>query len=146
VPDPLRFLVGLAGRGRFPDPLRAELEAERVEQIAEGLFATVTLRGYRGPDRVASYRKQGFAAAVAVTRRRLVVWSGSKWGAPKGMQINVGFDDPRFGRLEIAAEAPGRFLVACQFEDFHDDRSGRFEVRLHTPKATELAEFALAAR
>ena len=146
MPNPLGFLVGLAGRGRFSDALRAELEAEGVEQLAEDLFGTITLRGYHGPDRIANYRKQGFAAAVAVTRKRLVVWSGSKWGAPKGMQINVGFDDPRFARLEIAAEAPDRFFVACELDEFHDDRSGRFEVRLHTPKATELAEFALAAR
>jgi hypothetical protein len=146
VPDPLRFLVGLAGRGRFPEALRAELEGEGIDQLAEDLFGTVTLRGYRGPNRIATYRKQGFAAALAITRKRLVVWSGSRWGAPKGMQINVGFEDPRYERLEIAAEAPDRFLVACELEEFHRDRSGRFEVRLRTPKATELAEFALAAR
>jgi hypothetical protein len=134
------------GRGVFPDALRAELEGEGIEQLAEDHFGTVTLRGYRGPDRTTNYRKQGFAAAVALTRKRLVVWSGSTWGAPKGMQINVGTDDPRYGRLEIAAESPERFLVACELDEFHDDRSGRFEVRVRTPKATELAEFALAAR
>lgn len=141
--SPLRLLLG---RGVFPDALRAELEGEGVEQLAEDLYGTVTLRDYRGPDRRASVRKQGFAAAVAINRKRLVVWSGSKWGAPRGMQVNCGFDDPRYQRLEIRPEAPDRFLVACRLEEFHDDRSGRFEVRLRTPKATELAEFALAAR
>lgn len=141
--NPLRFLLG---RGVFPETLRVELEGEGVEQLEEDLFGTVTLRGYHGPDRRASFRKQSFAAAFAITRKRLVVWSGSRWGAPRGMQVNVGFDDPRYERLEIAAETPERFLVAFELEEFHHDRSGRFEVRLYTPKATELAEFALAAR
>jgi hypothetical protein len=143
VRNPFRYLLG---RGVLPETLRAELEGEGVEQLAEDLFGTVTLRGYRGPDRVASFRKQSFAGAVAITRKRLVVWSGSKWGAPKGMQVDIGFEDPRCQGLEIAVETPERFLVALELDQFHDDRAGRFEVRLHTPKATELVEFTLAGR
>jgi hypothetical protein len=135
------------GRGRLPDDLRAELEGEGVEQLEEELFGTVTLRGYKAPHERSSVSKQAFRGAVAITRRRLVVWSGSRLASPwYGMQVNVGFDDPRYGKLEIAAERNDRFLLGTQLEEFHSDRSGRFEIRLRTPKAVELADFALAAR
>jgi hypothetical protein len=144
--------VGLSrlflGAGRFPGDLRAELEAERIEQIEEELFGTITLRGYRAPRERSSVSKQAFRGAIAITRRRLVVWSGSRAAKPwYGMQVNVGFEDPRYRSLEIAAEHRGeRLLIATNLEEYSDDRSGRFEIRFRTPRATELAEFALAAR
>jgi hypothetical protein len=63
-----------------------------------------------------------------------------------GSQVNVGFDDPRYRDLEIAAERDDRLLIATRLEEFHPDRSGRFEIRLRTPKAVELSEFALGGR
>jgi hypothetical protein len=137
----------LLGKGCLPDPLRAELEGEGVQQLEEGLFGTITLRGYKAPHERSSVSKQAFVGAIAVTRKRLVVWSGSRLARPwYGTQVNVGFDDQRYGNLEIAAESNDRLLIATRLEEFHPDRSGRFEIRLRTPKALELAEFALAAR
>jgi hypothetical protein len=144
--------VGLSrliyGAGRFPDGLRAELEAERIEQIEEEMFGTITLRHYKGPRERSGLSKQPFRGALAVTRKRLVVWSDSKAATPwYGTQVDVPFDDPRYRRLEIAAEHGGdRLLIATNLEEYNDDRSGRFEIRFRTPRATELAEFALAGR
>jgi hypothetical protein len=118
-----------------------------VEQSEEGLFGTITLRGYKAPHQRSSISKQAFVGAIAITRRRLVVWSGSRLANPwYGTQVNVGFDDPRYRKLEIAVERADRLLIGTQLEEFHSDRSGRFEIRLRTPKAVELADFALAAR
>jgi hypothetical protein len=132
------------GRGLLPDDLRAELEGERIEQVEEGLFGTITLRGYRAPRERASTRKEAFSGAIALSRTRLVVWSGSRTNWPRGMFFNVPFDDPRYAALEITTEGSDRLLIATDLAKFHDDRSGRFEVRLRTPKALELSEFAKA--
>jgi hypothetical protein len=135
------------GKGRLPADLRAELEGEGIQQLAEELFGTITLRGYKAPHERSSTSKQAFRGAIAITRKRLVVWSGSRMAAPWfGTQVNVAFDDPRYRSLEISAERNDRLLIATRLEEFHPDRSGRFEIRLRTPKAVELAEFALAAR
>jgi hypothetical protein len=137
----------LLGRGRLPDGLRAELEGEGIQQLGEGLFGTITLRGYKAPHERSSVSKQAFVGAIAITRKRLVVWSGSRLARPwYGTQVNVAFDDPRYRDLEIAAERDDRLLIATRLEHFHPDRSGRFEIRLRTPQALELSEFALAAR
>jgi hypothetical protein len=130
------------GRGLLPDDLRAELEAERLERLEEGLFGTITLRDYRAPRERASARKQAFSGAIAISRTRLVVWSGTRTRWPRGFFFNVPFDDPRYAALEISTEGSERLLIATDLDQFHDDRSGRFEVRLRTPKALELASYA----
>jgi hypothetical protein len=135
------------GSGRLPDDQRAELEAEGIEQIAEELFGTITLRHYKGPRERVGVSKQPFRGAVAITRKRLFAWSGSRAASPwVGTQCNVPFDDPRYRDLEIAAEPKGRLLIGCDLEQFNTDRSGRFELRFRTPRAAELADFALAHR
>jgi hypothetical protein len=131
------------GRGLLPDDLRAELEGEVLEQLEEGLFGTITLRRYRAPRERASTRKEAFSGAIAISRTRLVVWSGSRTHWPRGLLFNVPFADPRYAALDVTTEGSDRLLIATDLEQFHDDRSGRFEVRLRTPKALELSSLAI---
>ncbi|MBJ7522062.1 MAG: hypothetical protein JHC84_20340 [Solirubrobacteraceae bacterium] len=123
-----RLLLG----GYVPDALRAELDAEAVLILAEDCPGTLTYRNFRSPRRRASLKKQGIRAAVVVTSRRVVICRRS------GPLLDVPFDDPRFAALEWEEDRPDRFCVGFDVAVFHDDWSGRWEIRLTTDRTPEI--------
>lgn len=123
-----RFLFG----GYVPDALRAELEAEGMLILAERCRGTLTYRNFRSPHRRASLRKEGMRAAVIVTSRRVVICRRST------TLLDVPFDDPRFAALEWTEDRPDRFCVGFDVAQFHDDWSGRWEIRLTTQRTPEI--------
>lgn len=115
----------LLGGGTLPDDLRAELVAEGLDQEEEGIRGTVTYRHYRAPRGRSSWRRQAVRAALAITDGRLLV-------AIRGRPfVNVPWDDPRLGRMEIAVEGD-RLLIAFDPGLFDERTSGRVELRLAT--------------
>lgn len=118
--------------GYVPDALRAELEAEAILIREERCRGTLTYRNFRSPHRRASFKKQGMRAAVAVTSRRVVICRRST------TLLDVPFDDPRFAALEWTEDRPDRFCVGFDVARFHDDWSGRWEIRLTTDRAREI--------
>lgn len=123
-----RFLFG----GSVPDTLRAELEAEAVLILAEDCPGTLTYRDFRSPHRRASFKKQGLRGAVVVTSRRVVICRR------RATLLDVPFDDPRFAALEWTEDRPDRFCVGFDVAQFHDDWSGRWEIRLTTERTPEI--------
>lgn len=129
--NPIRRL--LCGSGRLPDALRAELEGEGMLLLREGLPGTTTYRHYRAPGERSNWRREWRTAAIAVSARRLVVWTSN------GREIDV----PRRGPLP-------RGLTASYDSDalhfdydagaFRDDRSGLVEVRLRTHESQRVRE------
>ncbi len=120
-----------SGSGRIPEDLSRELRAEGVQLLEEGLPVSVTWRHFRSPRRRAGFRRRWFTGAIAVTQKRLVVWA-------RGRHVDVAFADPHFDALEISVEPPDRVLIALDLSAFHDDQSGRFEVRLRSPDAERI--------
>jgi hypothetical protein len=109
--------------GRRHDDLHTALAPEQIVVLEQHLKATITLRSFRSPHRRFGVRKQFTRATLAITRRRLLVWA-------EGMrQVDVTYDSPLFDALEISTE-PERLLIAFDVARFHDDWTGRMEVRL----------------
>jgi hypothetical protein len=130
--------VGIFSRffysGKLPDPLRAELEAEGVVLLEEGLRGTLTYRNYRAPGRRYGMRKVRIAGVIAVTRLRVVVW-----GAGRQVDVPLGYPG-----VEVARDGEEKVMFAFDASAFHTDRSGRVEVRLRTPSAARIVELCAA--
>jgi hypothetical protein len=144
--NPIRRL--LFGKGLASDELRLQLEAEGIVFFEEGLIGSVTLRHFRAPGKRANWERNLFGGVLALTRRRLVVWSSFKRAEPAGMQVDVPLGDPLFEALEISVEVEknDRVLIAFDVAAFHPDWSGHEEVRMRTPNAAQFVELAEARR
>ena len=125
--------------GRLRDDLYAELAAEQIVVLEERLKATITYRGFRAPHRRYGVRKDFTRGTLAITRRRLLVW------AERMRQIDVTYDSPLFDVLEISTE-PGKLVIGFDVSRFHDDWTGRMEVRLRHPEPERLAEAVRSTR
>lgn len=124
----------LFGSGRLPRMVRDQIAGEDVLLLSEGLTGTLTFRNYKAPGRRSKLRKVGIAGAVCVSAGRLLVWGA------RGKLVDVPRDDKRFGQIEVAAEEPEKVLFAWEAGLFHDNRSGRVEVRLHPVEAERVVE------
>jgi hypothetical protein len=125
-------------RGRLSDEQRAELEAEGVELIEEGLGGWVDYRRYRAPGKRFHGKRVTTRGAIAITRRRLVVvWVG------EFERLEVPFDAPAPASLSVAAEE-GLVRFAFEAADFDPRCSGEVEVRLVTGSAQRVADWVSA--
>lgn len=122
------------GSGRLPKMVRDQVAGEDVQLLAEGLTGTITFRKYREPGKRSRLKKVGVSGAVCVTDKRLLVWGA------RGKLVDVPREDERFGAIEVEAEEPDKVLFAWEASLFHDNRSGRVEVRLHPVAAEHLVE------
>jgi hypothetical protein len=118
-----------AGRGGLPDDLRAELEAERIELLEEGLRGIVLFRGYLVHGQRARSGHQNVRATLALTERRLVVHGTGAFGleVPRGAEWLV---------YELAA--PDRLRLAYDAAAAHPQRAGEVELLLNTPRAADI--------
>lgn len=124
----------LLGPGRLSDPLRRELEAEGLRFLDEGLVGSITYRNYRAPGSYANWRREATSGAVALTGRRLVVWTG------RGKHIDVPLAPPLRDNVAVAVDETGRLTFGYDAGAFRPDRSGRVEVRLRTARAAEFLQ------
>jgi hypothetical protein len=146
---------GQAGSGRFPAELHAEFQAEGLVLLEEELACSVSYTGYRGPHLPHGSGRQQMLAAIAVTRQRLMIWTG------RSKHVDLPHQHPMRDVIGVSLEAPGRVLFDADAGAFHPapadrvmfeydagafrpDRSGRVTVCLCTPQAFRVAE-ALAA-
>lgn len=124
----------LFGSGRLPRMVRGQVAGEDVWLLAEGLTGTLTFRNYKAPGKRSKLRKVGVAGAVCVTDKRLLVWGA------RGKLVDVPREDERFAQIEVSAEEAEKALFAWEAGLFHDNRSGRVEVRLHPLQAERVVE------
>jgi hypothetical protein len=122
----------LFGSGRLPKMVRDQIQGEDLLLLEEGLGGSITYRHYKAPGKRARLKKVGISGAICITDRRLLVWGA------RGKLVDVPFDDERFAAIEVEAEEPDRALFAWEAGLFHDNRSGRVEVRLHPVQATQV--------
>jgi hypothetical protein len=120
--------------GQFPEEIRTQLAAEGVVMMVEGLRASITWRHYRAPGRRYSWRRIGTYGGVAVTGERLMVW------AARHRQIDVPLRNPLIREIEASVDKPGRLLLAFDAHAFHENTSGRIEIRLNTQQADHVAD------
>jgi hypothetical protein len=129
----------LLGTGQLREDLRSQLAGEGMLFLAEELPGSVALH-QRANGRPAYVKFQATSGAIAVTRRRLLVWSEGR------VQIDVPIRDGRLRSIEVAADDRGRVLFAFDLERLHADRRGRMEIRMRTPQAAQVVALIEAAR
>ena len=125
--------------GEFSEEMRTQLVAEGVVVMETGLKGSITWRHYRAPGRRSSYRRVGTYVSIALTTERLVVWGA---GHP---QIDVPLRHPLMREIEASVDKPGRLLLVFDAHAFHENTSGRIEVRVNTEQADHLAELVSQA-
>jgi hypothetical protein len=113
-------------RGRLPDKLRAELEAEGLELLEERVQAMVIYRGYEFPGQRPRSGTQSGLVALALTGRRLVVHGTG----------GIGLEVPRVATVE--REGPDEIRLAYDAAAAQPNRAGEIEVRLRMPRADEI--------
>jgi hypothetical protein len=118
------MLRGLLG-ARFPESYYELLNAEGIALLEEDVRIAVTYGGSR--------RRIALRGAIAITERRLAVWS------TRGKQLDVPFADPKYARLEIVADLDDGLLIAFDAEALDDTQSGRVEMRLRVSDAERVA-------
>ena len=118
-----------AGRGGLPEELPAELEAEGIELLEEGLRGTVLFRAYVMLGQRPRSGHQSVRATLVLTDRRLLVHGtgGFTLEVPRGA-----------GWLEHGLAAPDRLRLAYDAADAYPQRSGEIELLLDTPRAADI--------
>ena len=118
-----------AQRGGLPDGLRAELEAEGVEVLEEGLRGTVLFRGYVVHGQRPRSGHQNVRATLVLTERRLVVHGtgATHVEVPRGAEW-----------LEHGLAEPEQLRLAYDAEAVHPERAGQIELLLNTPRAADI--------
>jgi hypothetical protein len=122
------------GRGRFEGPLRAELTAQDLLVLDEGLAGSITYRNYRDAHENSSWAREPVRGAIALTPNRLVVWVG------RGKHIDIPLTGPFRTAVAVTVEPGNRVCFTYDAGRFHRDRSGTVTVRLRTPRAARIAE------
>jgi len=118
------MLRGLLG-ARFPESYYELLNAEGIALLEEDVRIAISY-GRSG-------RRIALRGAIAITERRLAVWS------TRGKQIDVPFADPKYAQLEIVADLDDGLLIAFDAEALDDTQSGRVEMRLRVADAERVA-------
>ena len=113
-------------RGRFPETYYELLNAEGIALLEEDVRIAITYGRLR--------RRISMRGAIAVTERRLAVWS------TRGKQIDVPFADPKFAQLEISPDLDDGLLIAFDANALDEKQSGRVEMRLRIADAERVAQ------
>ena len=117
----------LARRGTLPAKLKAELEAEGLDLLEERLEGEVAYRAYSAMGQRPQSGHTSTIAALALTPRRLVV------RGTQGIQLEA-----RPGPVTSSVPEPELLALAYEASDIYPSRSGAVEIRLKTPRASDI--------
>lgn len=127
----------LLGTGKLKPEMRAELEAEGLVLVEEGLGGSVRYRRFRAPGRRFHGKITLERMAIGISRKRVVVYCRS--GRVK--LIDSDFANPRWDWVEVTAEDDGHavhFLVDYDRQAQDPKVGGQITIRAKTPRATEI--------
>jgi hypothetical protein len=117
----------------------SELKAEGMIVCDEGVKGSVTYRDFSAPGKRSSWRRQGFAGSIALTKLRLVGLANANF------LINVPLSDERLQAIHFTVESNGALCAAFDASLFHNDWSGTIEYRFKTEEAPRLVGLLQAA-
>jgi len=124
-----RFKRWREERGKFPEKLRAELEAEGPEVIEEQVPLEAIFRGYTAAGQRPRSGHQSERGSIALTPERLVVHGTG----------NLSLEVPRDATwLTATNPAPDRLKLAYEAGDVYASRAGSVELELQTPRAADI--------
>jgi len=123
------IFYSLFGLGKLPKVMAPTLRGEGIVLLDEGVRGSVTLRKFRAPGRIHSYRKSAFAGSIVITELRFAAFA--LWRP----LINVPLDDERLELLELSVPREGLLCVKFDAGAFLDDWKGSVECRFSTSSA-----------
>jgi hypothetical protein len=124
-----KFLQKLLGTAKMSQNYRAEIEAEGIVLIDEGIRGSVTYTKFRRPGKYAGWQKSFILGHLALSNKRLLAIG---WYTPV---INVPLSDERLHRMSFAFEGEDILYVRFDANLFQPTWSGTIEYRFHTPQA-----------
>jgi hypothetical protein len=140
----VRFLAKLLlGDGTLTPQLRAELEAEGLVLIEEGLRGSVRYKRFRAPGRRHHGKITGERIALALSEERFVVYCRS--GRVK--LIDTSFSNPRLSMLDVSLRGDDRVVIRVDYDRAGvPNVSGEITIHARTPNAAQIVEHFRARR
>jgi hypothetical protein len=124
-----------SGSGQLPPQIRADLAAQDVLFLQEGLKGSITNRNYRAPGQYTWLGKHAIRAALAITADRVVIALSAAY-----KELDVPRSGPWERVITANAERPDVVCISWQVGAFHRDQSGTKEVRLRIADARHIAD------
>ena len=125
----------LLGNGTLRPALRAELEAEGLVLIAEGLSGSLRYSHFKAPGKRFNGKVTGVRVGVGLSRERVVAYSHSG----RAKLVDTPYSSPRWAIVEIVAEED-RVEFRVDYDKHDDPRfGGRLTIRVTTPEANRIA-------
>jgi hypothetical protein len=140
----VRFLAKLLlGDGTLTPQLRAELEAEGLVLIEEGLRGSVRYKRFRAHGRRHHGKITGERIALALSEERFVVYCRS--GRVK--LIDTSFSNPRLSMLDVSLRGDDRVVTRVDYDRAGvPNVSGEITIHARTPNAAHIVEHFRARR
>jgi hypothetical protein len=125
----------LLGNGTLRPPLRAELEAEGLVLVAEGLSGSLRYSHFKAPGKRFHGKITAVRVGVGLSRERVVVYGHSG----RAKLVDTPYSSPRWSMVEVVAEED-RVEFRVDYGKQEDPRyGGRLSIRVTTPEAHRIA-------
>ena len=125
------------GNGALEPEVRAELEAEGLVLVEEGLKGSIRYDRFKAPGKRFYGKVTGERFAIALSEERFVVYCRS--GSVELMDSP--WSSPRLEALEVSVEDGDRLLLRVDYDRMGEPSvSGAITVRASTPRAEEIAD------
>jgi hypothetical protein len=124
----------LFGLGKTPAAYAAQLQAEGVVLMDEGVKGSVTYIDFHRPGKSSGWERRWFTASVALTKSRLLALNASN------PIINVPLTDERLRQVRFTLEDEETLCVAFDAALFQPTWSGKVEYRFRTEQAQRFLE------
>ncbi len=125
------------GDGTLRPELVAELEAEGLVLVEEGLVGSVRYDHFRAPGKRFNGKITGVCVGVGISEARLVAYCRSG----RSKLIDSRFDEPRLRNVAIEVEDGEAIVFVIDYAKIDvPDVSGIVRIRARTARAAEIAE------
>ena len=125
------------GNGTLKPDVRAELEAEGLVLVEEGLRGSIRYDRFKAPGKRFYGKVTGERLAIGLSRQRFVVYCRS--GSVELMDSP--YSSPRLAALDVSVEDRDTLSLRVDYDRMGEPSvSGVVTVRAKTPRAAEIAE------
>jgi hypothetical protein len=128
------------GTGELPARVRAELEAEGLVLLEEGLSGSIRYSHFKAPGKRFNGKVTPQRMGIGISEKRVVVYCRSG----RAELIDSQFDSPRLTAVVVFPEGNDKLNIHIDYDEMPDaetaDVSGQITIRLHTPRASTLLE------
>ena len=132
----------LLGKGTLKPSLRAELEAEGVVLIEEGLVGTIRYSNFKAPGKRFKGKVTGECVGLGISERRLALYCRSG----RAKLIDQPFSEPRLSALDVSQDGEDAVAFLIDYDRVEVPRvSGQMTIRVRTPNAARVVD-ELSAR